>query len=61
MSEHPIAIEDRFKEKVWRRCPGLDPDWAVARVESRRQENLRKNIEIAALMGPEVMRVWKKG
>ena len=54
-----IEYEDQIMLEVLWRFPALDPKWAANRIMEQHKEAQRRNIEVAALMGPQVMRAMR--
>jgi hypothetical protein len=50
--------EQKALECRWR-YPSLDAKWAVSRLMAQHDEATRRNIEVAGLMGPVVMRAMR--
>ncbi len=59
LDKHPFEAFIALEEDIKRCFPELDSTWAVNWLLNNREENIRKNIKIIALMNPEVMRVLK--
>jgi hypothetical protein len=58
--ERRIELEELWREEAARRFPGMDRKQVAERIMSERNKASRENIEIAALIGPEVMRVMTR-
>ena len=55
--ERAIEFEDKMLLECQRRYPALDARWAVNRMMAENGTAYRRNLEVAALMGPAVFRM----